>query len=183
MAPPASAARRCRSACSSAARAMIVTPSACRRPGQSRAPTARSEDEESGMSTRRPWSSGRNGERGFSLIEVVIAIGVLAGVLLSICSMFILGGRQLKGGKTMTEATAMAHDIMETFDKLSFNSLYTTFGAIDASTTISITTSTGTNVITPWKAEVTRKLDNGVATATLDPVGGTNFGNAIGIKM
>src|SRR2546422_109043 len=80
------------------------------------------------MSTRRPWSSGRNGERGFSLIEVVIAIGVLAGVLLSICSMFILGGRQLKGGKTMTEATALAHDIMETFDKLSFASMYTTFG-------------------------------------------------------
>ena len=135
------------------------------------------------MTARRPWTSGQVGDQGFSLIEVVIAIGVLAGVLLSICSMFIMGGRQLKGGKTMTEATALAHDIMETFDKLSFNSLYTTFGATTVSTTISITTSTGTNVITPWKAEVTRKLDSGVATATLDPVGGTNFGNAIGIKM
>jgi len=135
------------------------------------------------MIARRPWRSGQAGETGFSLIEVVIAIGVLAGVLLSICSMFIMGGRQLKGGKTMTEATAMAHDIMETFDKLSFNSLYTTFGATTASTTISITTSTGSNVITPWKMEVTRKLEQGIATATLDPVGGTNFGNAIGIKM
>jgi len=135
------------------------------------------------MTARRPWRSGQSGEKGFSLVEVVIAIGVLAGVLLSICSMFIMGGRQLKGGKTMTEATALAHDIMETFDKLSFNSLYTTFGAIDTSTTISVTTSTGSNVITPWKLEVTRKLENGVATARLDPVGGTNFGNAIGIKM
>ena len=135
------------------------------------------------MTTRRPWRTEQSGETGFSLIEVVIAIGVLAGVLLSICSMFIMGGRQLKGGKTMTEATALAHDIMETFDKLSFNSLYTTFGAIDTSTTISVTTSTGSNVITPWKLEVTRKLENGVATARLDPVGGTNFGNAIGIKM
>ena len=69
------------------------------------------------MIARRPWRSGQSGETGFSLIEVVLAIGILAGVLLSICSMFIMGGRQLKGGKTMTEATAMAHDIMETFDK------------------------------------------------------------------
>src|SRR5438128_3232220 len=104
------------------------------------------------MRSRRTMTARGGGEQGFSLIEVVIAIGVLAGVLLSICSMFIMGGRQLKGGKTMTEATALAHDIMETFDKLSFNSLYTTFGATTVSTTISITTSTGTNVITPWKA-------------------------------
>jgi hypothetical protein len=135
------------------------------------------------MIAHRPWTSGQDGERGFSLVEVVIAIGVLAGVLLSICSMFILGGRQLKTGKTMTEATALAHDIMETFDKLSFNNLYTTFGAGTGSTSVSIDTNTGTNVITPWKGEVTRKLEGGVATARLDPVGGANFGNAIGIKM
>jgi Tfp pilus assembly protein PilV len=135
------------------------------------------------MTARRPWKSGQAGETGFSLVEVVIAIGVLGGVLLSICSMFIMGGRQLKGGKTMTEATAIAHDIMETFDKISFNAMYTTFGAASTATTVSITTSTGTNVITPWKPEVTRKLENGVATATLDQIGGTNFATAIGIKM
>lgn len=135
------------------------------------------------MTARRPWRSGQVGETGFSLVEVVIAIGVLAGVLLSICSMFIMGGRQLKGGKTMTEATAMAHDIMETFDKLSFNSMYVTLGGSSGVATANITTSTGTNAITPWRAEVTRKLEGGVATATVDAVGGTNFGNALGIKM
>ena len=135
------------------------------------------------MSTRRPWSSGRNGERGFSLVEVVIAIGVLAGVLLSICSMFILGGRQLKGGKTMTEATALAHDIMETFDKLSFASMYTTFGAAATDTTKSVSSTGSSNPITPWQTEIARKLEGGSATARLDQVGGTNFGSAIGIKM
>jgi hypothetical protein len=135
------------------------------------------------MSAHRPWRAGQGREEGFSLVEVVIAIGVLAGVLLSICSMFILGARQLKGGKTMTEATAIAHDIMETFNKLSYNALYTTFGAVDTSTSVSISTSSGTNPITPWQAEVVRKLANGVATATLVPVGGTNFGNGKGIKM
>jgi Tfp pilus assembly protein PilV len=135
------------------------------------------------MSTRRPWASGRNGEQGFSLVEVVIAIGVLAGVLLSICSMFILGGRQLKGGKTMTEATALTHDIMETFDKLSFAAMYTTFGAVATDTTKSVVSTGSTNPITPWQTEISRKLNNGSATAKLDQIGGTNFGTAIGIKM
>ncbi len=135
------------------------------------------------MSARRPCTTGQDGQRGFSLIEVVIAIGVLATVLLSICSMFILGGRQVKSGKTMTEATALAHDLMETFDKLSYTGLYTTFGAVAADTTKSVTTTGITNPTTPWRTEVERKLDNGVATTRLDPVGGTNFGNAIGIKM
>src|SRR2546422_11361066 len=115
------------------------------------------------MSTRRPWSSGRNGERGFSLIEVVLAIGILAGVLLSICSMFILGGRQLKTGKTMTEATAIAHDIMETFDKLSFTSLYTTFGATTSTTSVTAVSTGMANPVTPWNADITRELEAGSA--------------------
>src|SRR5262245_22882088 len=103
------------------------------------------------MTARRALSAGRNGDQGFSLVEVVIAIGVLAGVLLSICSMFILGGRQLKGGKTMTEATALSHDIMETFDKLSFVTLYTTFGALTTDSTKTIVSTGSTNAITPWQ--------------------------------
>src|SRR5262245_46732599 len=103
------------------------------------------------MTARGPWAAGRNGERGFSLIEVVLAIGILAGVLLSICSMFILGGRQLKGGKTMTEATALSHDIMETFDKVSFASLYTTFGALATDSTKSVASTSAGNPVTPWQ--------------------------------
>jgi len=135
------------------------------------------------MIARRPWAPGQGGERGFSLIEVVLAIGILAGVLLSICSMFILGGRQLKTGKTMTEATAIAHDIMETFDKLSFTSLYTTFGATTSTTSVTAVSTGMSNPVTPWNAEITRKLEGGSATVTLVPVGGANFGAAIGIKM
>ena len=127
----------------------------------------------------RSW---RGRQEGFSLIEVVIAIGVLAGVLLSICSMFILGGRQLKTGKTMTEATALTHDIMETFDNMSFTSMYTTFGATGTSTS-QTAVSTGTNPLTPWQAEISKKLEGGSATVVLLPIGGANFGSAVGIKM
>lgn len=122
---------------------------------------------------------------GFSLIEVVIAIGVLAGVLLSIASMFILGGRQVKTGKTITEATTLAHDLMEQFDKESYVSLYTNFGAASTDTTITIASTTTGTLITPWQPEIIRKLNNGAATARLDAMGpGTpNFGASTGVKL
>ena len=137
------------------------------------------------MRMPRDMAARGDGEQGFSLIEVVVAIGVLAGVLLSICSMFIMGGRQLKTGKTMTEATTIAHDIMETFDKLSFTALYTTFGAATTDTTKTVASNSGVNAISPWQPEITRKLDNGSASVTVLAMGpGTpNFGSALGIRM
>ena len=136
------------------------------------------------IGTTRVIGRGR-GEGGFSLIEVVIAIGVLAGVLLSICSMFIMGGRQLKTGKTVTEATTICHAIMESFDSLSFTALYTTFGAATTDTTMTVNSTTTGSPIQSWQTEIARKLDNGVATVTILPRGpGTpNFGSATGIRM
>lgn len=125
------------------------------------------------------------GERGFSLVEVIIAIGVLAGLLLSIATMFILGGRQVKNGKTITQATTLVQDIMEEFDRASFTGLYTSLGAATTDSTRTVLSTTGGSPIAPWQSEVQRKLDNGVATVTIDAVGpGTpNFGTAAGIRL
>ena len=107
------------------------------------------------------------GTRGFSLVEVIIAIGVLAGLLLSIATMFILGGRQVKNGKTITQATTLVQDIMEEFDRASFTGLYTTLGAASTDTTRTVLSTTGGSPIQPWQSEVQRKLNNGVATVTI----------------
>ena len=48
-----------------------------------------------------PGPQGRS-QGGFSLIEVTLAMGLLATVLISIASLFILGGKQVKDGKSMT---------------------------------------------------------------------------------
>ena len=128
---------------------------------------------------------GQEPEAGFSLIEVVIAIGVLAGVLLSIASMFILGGRQVKTGKTLTEATALAQGLMEQFDKESFNSLYLNLGAVATDTTRTVQSTTTGSPIQSWQTEIARKLNNGLAAVRIDAVGPSspNFGSAAGIKV
>jgi Tfp pilus assembly protein PilV len=122
---------------------------------------------------------------GFSLIEVVIAIGVLAGVLLSIASMFIMGGRQVKTGKTLTEATTLAQDLMEQFDKESFNSLYLNLGAVGTDTTRTVLSTTTGSPIAAWQPEVIRKLANGSASVRLDAMGPSSptFATAAGIKV
>lgn len=129
---------------------------------------------------------GGRGERGFSLIEVIIAMGVLAGVLISIAGMYVLGGRQVKAGKTMTVATSICHDIMESFDNQSFVSLWTNLGAATSDTTKTRLSTDSTSPIYPWNTEIGQKLENGVATVTIVPLGpGTppNFGAATAIRL
>jgi len=129
--------------------------------------------------------TARRSDRGFSLIEVTIAIGVLASVLLSIASMFIMGGRQVKTGKTITEATVLAQDLMEQFDKESFTSLWTNLGAASTDTTRTVLSTTTGSAIVGWQTEIARKLAGGTASVTIDAMGpGTpNFGTAAGIRV
>ena len=124
-------------------------------------------------------------EDGFSLIECVIAIGVLAGVLLSIASMFILGGRQVKTGKTLTEATALAQGLMEQYDKESFNSLYLNQGAAATDTNRTVQSTTTGSPNQSWQTDIDRKLANGSASVRIDAMGPStpNFGAAAGIKV
>jgi len=128
---------------------------------------------------------GQEPEAGFSLIEVIIAIGVLAGVLLSIASMFILGGRQVKTGKTLTEATVLAQGLMEQFDKESFNALYLNLGAAATDTTRTVQSTTTGSPIQSWQTEIARKLNSGSASVRIDAMGPSspNFGSAAGIKV
>jgi Tfp pilus assembly protein PilV len=138
------------------------------------------------MRITRPTVDRRSeAERGFSLVEVIIAIGVLAGVLISIASMFMLGGRQVKTGKTITQATAIANDIMEQFDQRSFTALYTSLGAAATDTTKTVYSNVTGSPIASWQPTITSKLENGVASVTVLPKGpGTpTFGSATGLRL
>ena len=54
----------------------------------------------------------RQREQGFSLVEVILALGILAGVLISIAGLFIMGSKQVKSGRTSTFRTLPSHQSM-----------------------------------------------------------------------
>ena len=77
----------------------------------------------------RPKSGGAASEAGFNLIEVIIALALLAVVMLSISGLFAQGSNSIKSGKEMTEALAQGTDILEDLHALSYKRLWTAFGA------------------------------------------------------
>jgi len=97
-------------------------------------------------------------DSGFSLIEVTLALGLLATVLISIASLFILGGKQVKSGKSTTTAAVITHEIMEVIEQKAYTQTYTYFGGTASSTSLSVNTFTTGNNATQWQAEIGSKL-------------------------
>jgi len=63
-------------------------------------------------------------QRGFSLVEVVLALALLGTVLIAISGLFALGSRQLQSGREQTTALAVARDVLEEMDAWGFDQLY-----------------------------------------------------------
>jgi prepilin-type N-terminal cleavage/methylation domain-containing protein len=70
----------------------------------------------------------RTRQRGFSLVEVVVALGLLAAVLISISGLFVLAHKQVDGGRKHSVALSVARDILEEMDGWSFRQLYLEYG-------------------------------------------------------
>jgi Tfp pilus assembly protein PilV len=114
----------------------------------------------------------RRGERGFSLIEVVIALGLLAGVLISVAGLFILGGRSVKSGRTSSEALATAKQIVEQLDTWGYTQLWGKFGYDGKATSYTVDTATCVTAdCTGWKNTLWSKLGTTAhATVKLESV-------------
>jgi type II secretory pathway pseudopilin PulG len=63
-------------------------------------------------------------EDGYNLIEVLIAVSLLATALVAIVSLFVLGGRYVKSGKELSKATALGMDVMEDFRNMNFSQVF-----------------------------------------------------------
>ena len=74
--------------------------------------------------------------KGYNLIEVIIAMGILAWVILAIAGLFSYGTRGVYSGKIQTKATALAQKVVEDMRNLSTRSdRYSIFGGADGDTT------------------------------------------------
>jgi hypothetical protein len=137
------------------------------------------------QASQREREGGR--ERGFSLIEVVLALGLLATVLISIASLFLIGGKQVHQGKDTTSATALGQTIMERIDQLAYNDTYKYFGGADTDTSLSISTApTGTNA-NQFQSDIATRLGPGAsATIAVTPLGTAsplNMGSAAALQV
>ena len=147
------------------------------------------ESHQSGSAT--PASPDRRRQKGYSLVEVLVSLGLMAGVMVSVCSMFVLGGTYVKSGKQLTQATALAQDIMEDVNKQSYNGLYLLLqtGTPDPNATgiTSDTRTSGSKANALWGTDIRSKLYGGYAVVQMTPVGGTvstpTFASGEGIRV
>lgn len=77
---------------------------------------------------RRSAGNGARGDRGFTLLEVTIAMGILAFGLLSVAAMQIHALRGGRVGRHTTQAMVIAQDQMERFQRTSFTGMNDTTG-------------------------------------------------------
>lgn len=137
-------------------------------------------------------------ERGFSLIEVLVSLGLLAGVMVAVSSLFIFGGKEVKSGKEMTEAYSVAHDIVEEIDRLTYTQAWQYFAptslnsAIDTNYTLLTTAASGYSAqalatLAAYQANIDDKLYNSRATLKfegLDVAGAAaTFDSAIALRV
>lgn len=103
----------------------------------------------------------RRGQGGFSLVEIVIALGLMAGVLLSIAGLFAVGGKQVKSGRATSEALAVGRQILEEMNGWGFTQTWTLFdpGGAFGSPTFTVDTDTNnTTYCTKWRNTLRSKL-------------------------
>lgn len=126
----------------------------------------------------------RRAERGYSLIEVLVAAGVLGGVLLSISSMFVAGTQSVRSGRDMTRATTIASSAMEEVMTLPFELVYGLTGAdrtMETSswdTTLPVPALSGsaedvllmTALLDSWAAQVEDELAQGELSYRVDGI-------------
>jgi Tfp pilus assembly protein PilV len=114
----------------------------------------------------------RRDELGFSLIEVVVALGLMAGVLISVAGLFVLGGRSVKSGRTSSEALAMGKQVTEAMDGWAFAQLWTNFGYDGQAKTYTVDTTTCVTAdCVAWQSALVAKLGaTAKATIKIDSV-------------
>jgi len=137
-------------------------------------------------------TSRRHTEAGMTLVEVILALGLMASVLISVASLFVLGGQRVKGSRNMTQGMAIASNVMEDLYGLGINIMPTTFpdccpGGCAAATGCTVTSDSDAFLQSRWLPAIEKKLGQGRLEITLVPVGGSvtppTFSSCEGLRL
>lgn len=112
----------------------------------------------------------KHDQRGFNLIEVIIAMAMLGTVLLSVVTLFVAGRTNVYGGKTMSQGVAIGTHVMEDLSSLSLADVQRVFGVANGATIGNV--DVDPNIVHPtdlYTASLLRTTRN--ISATTDPSG------------
>jgi prepilin-type N-terminal cleavage/methylation domain-containing protein len=122
----------------------------------------------------------RRDRRGYSLIEVLIAVAITGVVMLTIVTLFYMGRRNVYSGKQMTYAVSVGTRVMEDLSTMTDGDLLTAFGITDATNRQTVvvcnnkllplgTTTCNHNIITTFDSSTER--ETGTINSGTDPGG------------
>jgi len=124
-------------------------------------------------------------QAGFSLIEVLVALGLMAGVLLSIAGVFVVGERQVARGRHQTTALAAAQTILEEIGTWNYAATWERFDSIGDVPTLSVAT-TDTNpasIVSKWQPFLSDTLSNGRAKIRVESCDGANLNVSTAVRV
>jgi prepilin-type N-terminal cleavage/methylation domain-containing protein len=124
-------------------------------------------------------------QAGFSLIEVVVALGLLAGVLLSIAGVFVVGERQVARGRHQTTALAAAQTIVEEISVWNYEATWKRFDSIGdvATLTVATTDTNPDNIASKWQPSLQEALSNGRAEIRVESCDGSNLNASAALRV
>ena len=113
---------------------------------------------------------------GFSLVEVIVSMGLLSGILTAIAAMFVLAGACIRSGRHLTVATTLAQSVLEDLAPrrrdLIPPLLQQGSPDPDAVFALSDTRAAGSEADLLWGPDVRSRLHEGFAVVSATPLGG-----------
>ncbi len=126
-------------------------------------------------------------QAGFSLAEVVVALGLLGSVLISIAGLLALGNRQVLAGRSRSSALAIAKHLQEELGSVGFHRTYGRFGCEAGARDCLVESGTATAETTALKTMVDAVVTDGQVQILFESLAETgtppNLEDASAIRM
>ena len=119
---------------------------------------------------------------GFTLIEIVCALALLAGALVTLAGLFVLAPRQIESGRGTTAALSAARRILEDLESVGFAGLPASLGADPAAVAHRVETGVDA-AASRWASDLSTELGRARAVVDLRALGGASFGEARAVRV
>ena len=133
----------------------------------------------------------RGHERGYSLVEVMLASALLSSILVSISTLFVIGTQSVRSGRELTKAASIANGALEEALSWHYDKVWRMTGGASTTETLSWSTKTANPTYSgtaddqadcaatanAWRSNVEAQLKDGYLTYRVE--GMANFPSGI----